>query len=435
VERADFPPVPEIFAAVLAIDVALLFVFSFAAVGPQGELNLYEVPRALLFVPLVLAFGMIARWGGDDEALLRLPVAVTAGGIPITVITSVLYLLSQHQWLPYVATYWTLVDHVALLWWGALIVAATLRLVRARPSTALLTALAGVVLLEVPAYWLPQGLLWAPRYDERAAYASGTFHTLADERAFYAQEGALERELAALRPERPGHVDVYVVAAALYAGEDVFMKDVELASGVLADRFGASGRVVKLVNNAKTLEEHPIASLTSIAEALRRVGETMNREEDVLVLFLTSHGTEKHELAVDFRPLRFVPLDPQALKKALAASGIRWRVVVISACYSGGFVEPLKDERTLIITASHADRQSFGCGTASESTYLTRALFGEALKKTQSLELAFAHARALIEQWEREERAEPSMPQLFVGTKMRAKLGELEQRDIAAARR
>ena len=408
-----------------AFDIAVLFAFSFAAVGPQGEVNLYEVPRAFLFVPLVLTFGLVARRGGDDEAMLRLPTAVTAAGIVVTVLTSALYLLSQHQWLPYVATYWTLVDYGTLAWWAAIIVIATWRLAALPRRAALLTACAGIVLLEVPAYWLPQGLLWAPRYDERAAYAAGTFHTLADERAFYAQDGALERELSGLHAERPRHVDFYVVAAGLYAGEDVFMKDVETVTSVLAERFDTEGRTVKLVNNAKTIEAHPIASLTSISESLRRVGETMNVEEDVLVLFITSHGTEKHELAVDFRPLRFMPIEPQSLREALVASGARWRVVVISACYSGGFIDALKDEHTLVITASRADRQSFGCGTASESTYLVRALFGEALKKTYSLEAAFVEARALIEGWERKSGHEPSMPQLYVGSAIRSKLAEV----------
>ena len=89
-----------------------------------------------------------------------------------------------------------------------------------------------------------------------------------------------------------------------------------------------------------------------------------------------SHGSEKHELSVDFRPLRLSTIDPAKLKTALDESGIRWKVIVISACYSGGFIDALKDERTLVITASAADKTSFGCGTGSDATYLAQALFG-----------------------------------------------------------
>jgi hypothetical protein len=206
------------------------------------------------------------------------------------------------------------------------------------------------------------------------------------------------------------------------------MKEVRMIADLFSQRFDAAGRTVLLMNNPKTLQEYPIASLTSLREALAQVGGTMNTDEDVLVLYVSSHGSDKHELVVDFRPLRFSPITPEALKSALEESGIRWKVVVVSACYSGGFVAALKDERTMVITASSAERQSFGCGASSDATYLAQALFGEALKKTYSFEAAFADARKLIEQWEREKNYEPSQPQMYVGSEIRKKLQEVERR-------
>src|SRR5687767_8045224 len=161
----------------------------------------------------------------------------------------------------------------------------------------------------------------------------------------------------------------------------------------------------------------------------------MNVDEDVLVLYVTSHGSEDHDLAVDFRPLRFDPVTPKLLKSALDDSGVRWKIVVVSACYSGGFVEPLKDERTMIVTAASADRQSFGCGYASDGTYLAKALFGEALRKTFSFEAAAASAQETIEKWEREKDQKPSQPQVFVGAEIRPKLTEIERRLTARAAR
>jgi hypothetical protein len=228
---------------------------------------------------------------------------------------------------------------------------------------------------------------------------------------------------------------MYLLAAGLYAGEDVFMKDVERVANLFGERFDTTGRTVRLVNNTKTLERYPIASLTSIRESLRRIGEIMNRNEDVLVLYLTSHGSDTHELAVDFRPLRLRSVDPAELRAALDDAGMRWKVVVISACYSGGFIDALKDERTLIITAARADRASFGCGSASDATYLARALFDEALKNTHSLEAAFAAAAASIEGWERAQGHEPSEPQLFIGAEIRSKLTEIERRLAVGPRR
>ena len=127
------------------------------------------------------------------------------------------------------------------------------------------------MLLVVPAIWAPQGFIWAPRPDESAAGGAASFHSLAEEKAFYAQHEALERELAAVEPERPATADFYVVAAGLYAGEDVFMKEIRMITALLNERFDASGRIITLINNPKTLHAHPVASRTSLTRALQHL--------------------------------------------------------------------------------------------------------------------------------------------------------------------
>jgi hypothetical protein len=426
--REDFALSPELFALLVALDFVLLFAFAVAAVGLEGDVNVAEIPRALMFVPLALALGMMARRVASEGELLRLPVALAAAGLLFTLISSAMYLLAQRQWLPFLETYWAFFDYFVLAWSAAVVVVAALRLTSGAFWKRAGLGVAGVILLVLPSLWLPLGLIWMPRYDERTSYATGSFHSLAAESSFYAQHGALERELSALEPERPGVADIYLVTAALYAGEDVFMKESRMIASLFRERFDAAGRTVMLVNNPKTVQEHPVASVTSIREALAHVGSVMNVEEDVLVLYVSSHGSENHELVVDFRPLRFAPVTPQSLKSALVDSGIRWKIVVVSACYSGGFVDALKDERTLVITASSAERQSFGCGSASDATYLAQALFGEALRKTFSFEAAAGEARLLVERWERERNQKPSEPQVYIGAEIRAKLSELESR-------
>src|SRR3546814_7968665 len=88
----------------------------------------------------------------------------------------------------------------------------------------------------------------------------------------------------------------------------------------------------------------------------------MDRDEDLLLLYLTMHGTEDHELAVTFPPLLEEWITQPQLRAALDDAGIRNRVVVISACFAGGFITDLRDARTLVITAARADRASPGCG-------------------------------------------------------------------------
>ncbi len=104
-------------------------------------------------------------------------------------------------------------------------------------------------------------------------------------------------------------------------------------------------------------------------------------------------------------------------------AGIKWRVIVVSACYSGGYIAPLRDERTLVMTAADATHTSFGCGSESDFTYFGRALFDEELRRTHSFPDAFARAAVTIRGWEREKDLTPSNPQIALGGLMADKLG------------
>ena len=79
----------------------------------------------------------------------------------------------------------------------------------------------------------------------------------------------------------------------------------------------------------------------------------------------------------------------------LSASGAKYKVVIVSACYSGIFT-PLADADTLVITAASATRSSFGCKDGNVWTYFGEAFFANALRRTSSLTDAFETARAII---------------------------------------
>ena len=423
--RDEFIGTGEAFAALVLLNLLVLFLTAVADSGIRGELSYQELPRALMAVPLLLAFALIAvRITRDRQAMLTLAVALMAAVVAINCGLGLLGLTLKHLALP--VHYWQYVYYFGIGWWAATIACATFGLTAAEWRRKAGAAAAGLALLIVPAWWLPQGPLWVPASDPGAEAASSW--ALAEERGFYAQLDVLSEALAALEPSRPGVADLYLIAAGLYAREDVFMKEVKVISSLFRERFDTQGRTLVLVNNPATLDAYPLASLTSLAGGLRRVAELMDLDEDVLVLYLSSHGSDTHQLAVDFWPLRLDAIDPPALKRLLDEAGIRWKVVIVSACYSGGFVEPLKDEYTAIITASSATRKSFGCGSGSDATYLAKALFDEELRRTYSFEKAFDGARKSIEERERAQGYEPSEPQIHMGPALRVKLAEIERR-------
>ena len=232
-------------------------------------------------------------------------------------------------------------------------------------------------------------------------------------------------DIAALAPQRPGQVDLYVVGFAGDSTENVFRNEVAYLDELMSRRFGAQDRVVTLVNHLDSLTTapRPLATLQNLRIALAGVGEVMDRDEDVLLLYLTLHGTEDHELAVQLPPVLEQWITPRELRKALDDAGIRNRVVAISACYSGGFIPALREPRTLVVTAARADRASFGCGSESDATYFGRAWLVDGLNRSNSFAGAYDIARSEISRWEREDGETPSLPQIEVGDEIVHRLG------------
>jgi hypothetical protein len=252
-----------------------------------------------------------------------------------------------------------------------------------------------------------------------------------------AQPQLLAARLAGLLPQRPGVVQLYFVAVAGTSTQDVFMKEVRSAQALFDQRFDTRGRSLLLVNNPRTVRELPVASSANLQAALAGIAGKMNVEEDILFLYLTSHGA-KHVFAVRFPELGLADLSDTELRAILDRSGIKWRVVVISACHSGSFVDALKTEHTLILTAAAANKTSFGCSNENDFTYFGDAYINMALRRELSFVAAFEQARQLIVAREKAERLTPSEPQIYVGKAIKAKLRQLEQRlakaPLAAAR-
>jgi hypothetical protein len=140
---------------------------------------------------------------------------------------------------------------------------------------------------------------------------------------------------------------------------------------------------------------------------------------------LTSLGS-RDGLAISNGSLPLQQLGPAELRQALEESGIKWRVVIVSACYAGVFLDALQGDDTLVITAADAQHSSFGCDDDRDLTYFGEAFLKDSVPTTRSLEDAFRKAADLIQQREHGEHKIPSNPQMRLGPRMRAKLLELE---------
>lgn len=262
-------------------------------------------------------------------------------------------------------------------------------------------------------------------HSDAGAMLAGTDDTAQDDAAQDPFDQAqLRQALGSLQAQRPGIPDLYVVGFAGDASEDVFRNEALYLRQLFTQRFGAAGRIATLINHGDNLGAHayaPQASYDNLADTLDRIGTLMDPREDALLLFLTSHGTDKHELYLQFGPgedAEYDTITPQELRRLLDDAGIRNRIIVISACYSGGFVPALKTADTLVITAARRDRPSFGCGNTASATYFGRAWLIDALARTTDFVESYRLASAEISAREQAEGEAPSYPQLYVGARI-----------------
>jgi len=423
--------------ALIGLGLAATFLVDVAAVGLQGQLVIDGVPGALCYVPLVLAAAWgLARLARRPEQTLALVVALLALAIPIDAVGGLYQSLLEQGMGGWVDRFGRAADHIPYLW---LVLAASVTAARMFTLTVARRCIAALIVaavLGLPLSAIPRDrTLWASPDDEDEVSGDRGQAALAAEDAFYAQPKLLERELAALRRGRKGVIDLYFVGVAGDANQDVFMKEVNAVSQLFRERFDTEGRTVRLINNAKAVAEAPIATVTSLGMTLRRVAGVMDPGEDILFLFLTSHGSREHRFTLEFRPMRLNVLDPARLRQVLDASGITRRVIVVSACYAGGFIEALRNEHTLVIAAAAPDKNSFGCNNEAEFTYFGKAYFDEALRETYSFVEGFERAKALVAAREKKEHYESSDPQMFVGREIRQPLAALEERLKRAAGR
>ncbi len=278
--------------------------------------------------------------------------------------------------------------------------------------------------------WQFEARTWERDYAAAASTEAPKPELRLSQQTFEEQQALLQTTLAAIASERPGVTDVYGLVFAPYASEDVFIRESSMVSSVLAQRFDAAGRVVHLLNHGSTAKTHVWATPANLQRAVDALAQRMDRDNDVLVVYLTSHGARDFKLAASHWPLEVDPLSPIELRRALDQAGIRHRVIAVSACYSGGWVDTLAGDNTLVMTAADATHTSYGCGRLSELTFFGRALFDEQLRKTHSFEKAFAAAVPLIKQREIDAGKDDgfSNPQIRVGANIGPVLAALEQR-------
>jgi hypothetical protein len=418
--------------AVAVVRVALQLLVA----GSWHAFNPYGLNAVVAWIALELAVAaLFVRPAGRATALSALFVLSIVAELATTAIKLGFPLVAPAAaqsplWTGSIAT--DLIYALAVAWWvGAMVcVVGSLEAQLPQARLRLIGRVAALwVALFIANALVPQAPVFLPpNFDPRSANWWEVLYALRQEhdeaanltRIDKAQPALLQAEVAALAPQQKGVTDIYVLGIAGWGDQDVFVKELDGGLGSIASVLPIKNHTIRLINRSDTLATFPLANLANIQAAVHAIGNVMDKDEDVLVLFMTSHGGHTG-FALEL-PGGTVELTPQQVAAALDGEGIKNRVVIVSACFSGIFVPPLANDNTIVMTAADAKSTSFGCAPERDWTYFGDAFFSQSLHPGADFENAFDHARILIQGWELMDQAQPSNPQGTFGPAVVAKL-------------
>ena len=402
--------------ALLALGSNVLF--SWLAAENGSVFNEQGLVSYLIWPMIILLGGIILARRAGNQGLVFVPVILWLVADTLSaLLQSLVQFFGSYGWLPdWSYSLLPILFLVLFLWQTLALLWIFSRRLRVPWWERIIVIIGAVALLTI----------WQRNVADQPIFKQIPVEPVLEEAALYEQPRLLQQALSSIDASTLGKTDWYFMGVAGFSEQNVFRSEINKVRELFDVRFGTSGHSLSLINNTYSWLDEPIATKTSILRGLKTIGKQMNADEDVLFLTLSSHGDE-NIIQLENPPLAIDNLDAAWLREALDASGIRWRVIVVSACYSGSFIDELASPTTVIITASAADKMSFGCTNSAEMTYFGQAFFAESLRGNTSFEAAFKDARLRVNEREIAMGFEPSEPQMVIGSLMETALPAFEQ--------
>lgn len=200
-----------------------------------------------------------------------------------------------------------------------------------------------------------------------------------------------------------------VVLAAGDDSEPVF----DNATREISRRLAAAGVPANNIHRLSASNAERGAEPAGAETLLRRIADLPVRPGDRCLIFLTSHGERGAGLWLA-RSNR--ALGPDELARALShGCGAAPTVVIVSACYSGGFATgKMAKPNRIILTAARRDRPSFGCQAHRTYNFFDECLL-EVLPQSATWRAAFGAADQCVRGMERALDVQRSEPQAYFG--------------------
>ena len=186
------------------------------------------------------------------------------------------------------------------------------------------------------------------------------------------------------------------------------------AMAELLEHAGVPAQDIHRFSASPDILAKPHVQVATRARVLDAVATLNPAPGQACLVFITSHGA--HGEGVYLAPrTEFIP--PEDLDTALRAGcGSAPTVAIVSACYTGGFAQPpVAQANRIVLTASAADRPSFGCGAGRQLTYYDQCVLGSLGSLPRDWREVVADTDQCVTQKEAQEHTAPSDPQSSIG--------------------
>ena len=208
--------------------------------------------------------------------------------------------------------------------------------------------------------------------------------------------------------------------AIMVSGDDS-IRNFDNSRDALGELFAAKGLAAENqhhLNSQFSLETKPPADQATLqALALSFTQLNIRPEQDACLFYVSSHG--KQGDGVYMKRVHDGQLTPAQLNTALNwTCGTAPTVVMVSACYSGQFIQPLHADNRIIMTAASAQRPSFGCSEAQEYTFWDGCVIDN-FERSSTWENLYTNVKQCIAQKEQQLGYPASQPQAYFGKNMR----------------
>ncbi len=301
---------------------------------PDPQFFAGGIPLLAWYVLAILGLAAVLRWRARPAPAFGAVLALAMGAVPVPLLlTGVAAVLLDPSWFL-----------GAALAAGIYVLLYLARGLRAMTGETQRVAACAGLLFIAGFGWITDALdaipdVWNPLEPQTARQDDAPADS---EALLFGQSARIDLSLGAVGRGTSAEPQAFFLGFAGVGDEKVFAQEIGLASRVLGERYAIDGRSLSLINDERDLERAPLATVSGLKYALRGLGARMNRDRDVLFLSISSHGAEDPAVIVSNSQLPLNDLTDEDLADALRESGIKWRVIIISACYAGGFIDALK---------------------------------------------------------------------------------------------